>query len=141
MQSEKAVETGELLAQVDEKILTTTIKEITAFGVKLELNLAGQVAGGLYTGQHLETVNMYQKMDGTSETEARSLETTAEGDVLVLSFKGKGRATGISTVSAESEAVIMTKSTRLTQLNNMRIRTEITGDFATGVVRCKYFKL
>ena len=135
------MEKGELLAQVQEKILSTTIKEITPFGVKLELNLAGQVAGGLYTAQHIETVSIFQKSDWTSETEARAIETTKEGDVLMFSYRGTGKPSGLTTVWAESEAIIMTQSPRLAQLNNTRIRAEVTGDFATGDVQVKYYKL
>jgi len=141
MQSQKEIQKGELLAQVREKILSTTIKEITPFGVKLELNLAGQVAGAMYSAQHIETVSIFQKSDGTSETEARAIETTKEGDVLVFSYRGTRKATGLTTVWAESEALVMTQSPRLAQLNNTRIRAEVTGDFATGEVNVKYYKL
>ena len=141
MQTEKGMEKGQPLAQVQEKILSTTIKEITPFGNKLELNLAGQVAGALYAGQHIETANLLLKNDGTLEGEAKAIETTKEGDVLAISYKATGKLTGTNTVSADLQGFITTQSTRLAQLNNSRIRTDATADFSTGDVRLKYFKV
>jgi hypothetical protein len=139
MKSETMMEKGELIAQVQEKIMTTTIKEATPFGVKLELNVAGQVAGTLYNGQHIETINLYQKPDGTFEGEARAIETTPEGDVLVILFKGTGRPTGPTTVASSSQALIMTQSKRLAQLNNTWIRVEVAANLASGEVQLKYY--
>ena len=141
LQTEKGMEKGQLLAETQEKILSTTIKEITPFGNKLEFNLAGQVAGALYAGQHIETANVLLKNDGTLEGEFKAIETTKEGDVLVFSAKGVGKQTGISTASVEIEALILTQSKRLAQLNNSWIRIDGTADFGAGDVRLKYYKL
>ena len=86
------------MAQVQEKVLSRTIKEITPFGVRLELNLEGRVSGELYTAQHMETVTLFQKTDGTFESEARAIESTKEGDVLVISYRGTGKQTGLTTL-------------------------------------------
>src|SRR5271155_1096065 len=112
MQSEKAMK-KEPMATTQEKVLSRTIKEITPFGVRIELNLEGRVSGELFTAQHMETVSLFQKTDGTFENEARAIETTKEGDVLVISFKGTGKQTGLTTLWGEGEGIIMTQSKRL----------------------------
>jgi hypothetical protein len=51
------------MAQLQEKILSRTIKEISPFGIRFELNLEGQVSGEQYMAQHMETVSIFQKTD------------------------------------------------------------------------------
>jgi len=139
MQTEKAVKQGEPMAQVQEKVLSRTIKEITPFGVRIELNLEGRVSGEMYTAQHTETVSLFQKTDGTFESEAKAIEVTKEGDVLVISYRGTGKQTGLTTLWGESEGIIMTQTKRLEELNGSRIRTEVTAEYATGDVQVKYY--
>ena len=141
MQSENATKKGKPMAQVQEKVLSRTIKEITPFGVRIELNLEGQVSGDVYAAQHMETVSLFQKTDGTFESEARAIETTKEGDVLVISYKGMGKQTGATTLWGESEGFIMTQSKRLAELNNSTIGAEVNADYATGVVQVKYYRM
>jgi hypothetical protein len=137
MQTEKAMKP---MAETQEKVLSRTIKEITPFGVRIELNLEGRVSGELYTAQHMETVSLFQKTDGTFENEARAIETTKEGDVLVISFKGTGKQTGLTTLWGEGEGIIMTQSKRLEKLNGAHIRTEVNADYATGDVKVKFYE-
>jgi hypothetical protein len=139
LQTEKSMK-GEPMAVVQEKVTSRTIKEITPFGVKLELNTEGVVTGELYTAQHMETVNLFQKTDGTFESEARAIETTKEGDVLVISYKGTGRQTGLTTLWGESQGIVMTQSKKLAQLNNARLKAEVNADWATGAVQVKYYE-
>ena len=140
MQTEKAMNKNEAMAEIKEKILSTTIKEITPFGIKLELNLEGQLTGELYTAHHMETVSLVQNVDGSFESEARAIENTRDGDMLVISYRGSGKQTGPTTMWGESEGIIMTQSKRLSQLNNARVKTEVTADVASGEVVVKYFK-
>jgi hypothetical protein len=136
MQTEKSMKPMALLT---EKVLSKTVKEITPFGVRIELNLEGQVSGE-YSAQHMETVSLFQKTDGTFDSEARAIETTKEGDVLVISYKGTGKQTGLTTLHGESEALIMTQSKKLAHLNNSWMKVEVNADYATGEVQIKYFK-
>ena len=39
----------------------------------------------------------------------------------MISYKGTGRQTGLTTLWGESEGIIMTQSKRLAQLNNSRL--------------------
>jgi len=139
MQTEKAMK-KEPMAVIQEKVLSRTIKEITPFGVRIELNLEGRVSGELYTAQHMETVSIFQKSDGTFENEARAIETTKEGDVVVISFKGTGKQTGLTTLWGQGEGIAMTQSKRLAQLDGTRMRTEVNADYATGDVQVKIYE-
>ncbi|MDA4123176.1 MAG: hypothetical protein OK456_08370 [Thaumarchaeota archaeon] len=139
MQSEKAMN-EKPMATTQEKVLSRTIKEITPFGVRIELNLEGRVSGELYSAQHMETVSIFQKTDGTFENEARAIETTKDGDVLVISFKGTGKQTGLTTLWGEGEGIIMTQSKKLSKLNGAKIRTVVNADYATGEVQVNFFE-
>jgi hypothetical protein len=139
MQTEKSMRTEEPMAQIKEKMVGRTIKEISPFGIRLELNLEGQISGELYTAQHMETVSLFQKTDGTFESEARAIETTREGDLLVISYRGTGKQTGLTTLWGQSEGIIMTQSKKFAQLNNSRIKAEVTADIATGDVQVNYY--
>lgn len=119
-------------ARVEEKIVSTTIREITPFGIRLEFNLAGSVSGELYSGNHIETLSLFQKTDGTFEAEAKAIESTKDGDVFVHSYSGKGRLTGPTTGHAEGEGIVVTQSKKFSQLNNARLRLEVDVDNATG---------
>ena len=128
-------------AYLQEKILTWTIREVTPFGVKHEFNTEGQTSGTLYSAQHIETANIFMKLDGTFEMEARAIEITKEGDQLTLSYKGAGKPIGPTELSLENQAFITTASTGLAQLNNLRIRTEGHINFATREIGIKYYTL
>ena len=142
MQSEKTtvLEKGQLVGQVQEKSTTRTVKEVTPFGVKLELNLEGQFAGGMYEAQHIETVSAHLKMDGAMDFEAKAIETTTQGEVLVYVARGTGKQTGPTTFSGEAESLIMTQAPRLAALNNTIVTVEITANPASGEVQLKIFK-
>lgn len=127
------------LAVLQERIVTWTIREITPFGIKYEFNTEGKTVGELYSAQHIETANVYIKYDGGGELEARAIEITKEGEELVLSYKGTGKRTGATTIEYEAQAFIVTSSSRLAQLNNLRIRTKGFLDIATRDITIKYY--
>jgi hypothetical protein len=139
MQTGEMTSRSEAMAKIQEKVLSTTIKEVTPFGVRLELNLEGQVAGELYSAHHVETVSLFQKSDGTFESEARAIETTREGDVFVISYRGTGKQTGVTTMSGESVGIIMTQSKKFASLNGARLRAEVSADLATRDVQVNYY--
>ena len=131
----------EVMATIQEKILSRTIKEITPFGVRIELNLDGRISGELYTAQHTETVSLFQKTDGTFESEAKAIEATKEGDVFVISYRGTGKQTGLTTIWGEGVGIVMTQSKKFANLNNAQVRVEVNADIATGDVRVSYYKM
>jgi len=138
MQTEE-ISKSEPRAIVEEKVLSRTITEITPFGVRIEFNLEGRVSGELYNGQHMETLSLFQKTDGTFESEARAIESTKDGDVFVMALRGNGRQTGLTTIHAEGVGIVMTQSKKFSQLNNAQLRIEANADIATGDVQLKYF--
>ena len=139
---EEKTENDTPFAYLQEKILTWTIREVTPFGVKYEFNTEGQTTGSLYSAQHIETANIFIKLDGTFAGEARAIEITKEGDQLTFSYLGTaGKLTGPLELSYEMQAFITTSSTRLAQLNNLRIRTEGHVNLATREIRIKYYTL
>lgn len=140
MQSERSVSKEKPMAEVREKIVSRTIREITPFGVRIDLNVEGTTSGELYTAQHIETVSLFQKLDGTFESEARAIETTEDGQVIVIMYRGTGRQTGVTTMWGESEGVIMTQSEKFAQLNGAKIKTEVNADIATNEVVVKYHR-
>jgi hypothetical protein len=140
MQTEEMSRSGSM-ATIQEKILSRTIKEITPFGIRIDLNLEGRISGELYTAQHMETVSLFQKTDGTFDSEARAIETTKDGEVFVIQYKGTGKQTGLTTIWGESVGVIMTQSKKFAQLNNARLRAEVNADIATGDVQVNYYKM
>jgi hypothetical protein len=134
-ESEKKV--GELLGEINARIVSQTIKEMTPLGLKLESNGEGQLAGGKLNSRHLETINLFQKTDGTFEWETKALEVTMEGDMAVASARGNGRPSGPTTFIGEGEGLYMTQSPRLSWLNGLNVRVEVTGDTNTREYRVR----
>lgn len=135
------IEKGALLCELRAKVTTETIREITAFGIRAEVNYAGEVTGPSYSGRHVETVSLFYKTDGTYDGEARIVQSTNEGDVIVGTLHGSGRATGPTTSKGEGEVIFMTRSTKLSWLNNRKCRVEWTTDSATGELHKRFFAL
>ncbi len=138
MQTQTQV-TGELFGELREKITSRSITDITPLGVRLELNSEGKFAGGKFIATHMETVRVFQNLDGTLEWEVKALEATLEGDIVVLSGKGTGKVTGPTTLGAQGEVVYMTQSPRLSWLNGMKARVEVTSNNATGETETKIY--
>jgi len=130
---------GELLGELRAKLVSRTIKDITPFGVKLEVNGEGLFSGNKFSGKQMETVVMNQYGDGTLEWENRSMINTMEGEVILFVGHGRGKATGPTTVWGEGEDLCMTQAPRLSSLNGQRFRTEVTGDQATGEYQVKVY--
>jgi hypothetical protein len=130
-------QTGELLGEIRGKTVTRTIKEITPLGVRLELNNEGKFVGGKYVANRIETVSVFQKLDGSLEWESRAIDVTAEGDTIVSSGRGTGKATGPVTISAEGDTVYMTQSPKLAWLNTTKGRVEVTANNQTGEFEIK----
>ena len=130
---------GELLGEIRGKIVSRSIKDITPLGVRLELNNEAQFVGGKYSASHLETVNLFQNINGTLEWELKALQTAAEGDNVVIGGKGTGKVTGPTTLRAEGEFVYMTLSPKLSWLNETKGRLEVIANLATGEFENKVY--
>jgi hypothetical protein len=131
--------TGELLGEIRGKTVSRTIKDITPLGLRLELNNEGKFVGGKYTANHIETVSVFQSLDGTMQWESKGLDMTTEGETVVISGRGTGKATGPVEIRAVGEVVYMTQSQRLGSLNTTKSRVEITANNQTGEVDIKVY--
>lgn len=138
MQTQTQKQTGELIGEIRGHIVSRSIKDITPLGVRIELINAAQFVGGKYTASHLETVNMFQKIDGTLEWDSKAIETTVEGDFVAINGKGNGKLSGPTSVWAEGECVYMTRSPKLSWLNGTK-NLEVNADMKTGEFEIKVY--
>jgi hypothetical protein len=129
---------GELIGELRGKSVTTTIKEITPFGVRIAFNGTGQFTGK-YTGPQMETVNISLNRDGTSQYESKAIQNTMEGDFIVVTSRGNGKSTGQTTVAFEGEVAFMTQSEKLAWLNTTKGWIEGTMNNATGEYQTKTY--
>ncbi|MDA4130619.1 MAG: hypothetical protein OK457_07600 [Thaumarchaeota archaeon] len=132
-------QTTEVLGEIRGKTVTRTIKDITPLGVRLELNNEGKFVGGKYTSDHIETVSVFQNLDGSFEWEAKGLDVTTEGDTFVTSGRGTGKATGPATIWAEGNLVYMTQAPKLAWLNTSKARAVVTANNQTGEFEIKVY--
>jgi hypothetical protein len=131
--------TGELLGEIRGKTVTRTIKEITPLGLRLELNNEGKFVGGKFVSNHLETVSVFQNLDGTFEWEVKGLDVTSEGETIVTSGRGTGKNTGPATIWAEGNLVYMTQAPKLAWLNTTKARAVVTANNQTGEMEIKVY--
>ncbi len=130
----------EFLGELSEKTTSVTIKEFTPDGVLISYNLQG-TQKGQYDATHMETVDALFKPDGTYEFEARGIDQTDDGDMLIIKAKGTGRQVSPTSVHAEGEAVYQTLSEKLKWLNTAKGRFEGTYNTSTGEFVAKVFAL
>ncbi len=131
-------EKGEILGEFHGKTVTTTIKETTPMGVRIETNDQGE-GTGKFNSTFMQTVSIFLKTDGTSEWEGKGIQTTKEGDFIVVNGRGKGRNTGPTTASWEGDVIFMTQSQKLSWLNSTKGWVEGAGDLATGEFHGKLY--
>ena len=70
------------------KNTTRTVKDFSPEGIRLEDNLEGE-SKGVYNASFYGTINLLAKPDGTIDYEVRQIDTTSDGDTVLLYFKGK----------------------------------------------------
>ena len=129
---------AELIGEVRGKQVTTTIKEITQFGVRISSNDTGQFTGK-YNASQMGTVNITLNRDGTSQFDGKSIQNTMEGDFIVSTSRGTGKASGPTTVAFEGEVVFMTQSAKLGWLNTTKGWIEGTANNATNEFTAKVY--
>ncbi len=132
---------GELLGEFRGKAVSTTIKEVTPFGMRLEQNIQGEFVGAKYSARQTQTTDLFQRIDGTYEYETKIFEQTNEGDFVLAVTHGTGKMTGPTTHKGEGEIVHMAQSPKFAWLNNLKCRVEMTGDASTGEISGKVFTL
>ena len=130
---------GEPLLENTGKMVSTSVREISQTGIKLEINSQDQTKGK-YKANGVSTVTVWQKTDGTSEWENKGVQTTNEGDFIAVWGKGTGKNTGPTTATWEGEVHFMTHSKKLSWLNNVKGWVEGEGNQATGESHGKIFE-
>lgn len=118
--------------------MSQTIKEITPHGVRMEINDQGQVTGK-FNGNSLNTVNVFLKPDGTNEWEGKGIQTSRDGDMVVISSRGTGHMSSPTTGMWQGEAFFMTQSPKLAWLNNTKGWIEGSGDMVQGTYKGKVY--
>ncbi len=131
--------TGELMGEIRGHIVSRSIKDITPSGVRFELINEAQFVGSKYSATHLETVNMFQKIDGTLEWESKAVQTTVDGDFVAINGRGNGKLSGPASVWAEGEFAYMSKSPKLSWLNGTKNRLEVNANMKTGEFELKVY--
>lgn len=128
----------EFLGELVEKTTSVTLREFTPEGVRISYNLQGQVKGQ-YDAAHIETVDAMFKPDGTYDFEARGMDQTKDGDMVLIRSKGTGRQLSPTSVHAEGESIFQTQSTKLGWLNSAKTRFEGTYNTDSGEFIAKVF--
>ena len=139
MQTQVEKAKGELIGEFRNKMITTTVKELSPTGVRMEVNIEGEIRGKL-NARSIDTTNLLFKTDGTYDYETKSVATTMDGDTVVLWGSGTGRSTGPMTASFEGEVRYMTQAPSLSWLNNATARTEGTVDRVSREILGKSYK-
>jgi len=130
---------GDLLLENTGKMVSTTVREISPTGIKLEIN-SQDTTKGKYKANGVSTTTVWMKTDGTSEWETKGVETTSEGELIAAWGKGTGKSTGPATQSWEGETHFMTQSKKHSWLNNVQGWVEGEGNQATGESHGKIFE-
>ena len=128
-----------MIGEIKEKTIVAIIKEFVADGAMLQYNSVGEFKGK-YHANHLETVDVKLKMDGTNEWEVRAMETTMEGDVVMITGKGTGKQENAMEGSFKGEVTYMTNSPRLSWLNNTKAWVEGMTNLKSNEVTMKIYK-
>jgi hypothetical protein len=129
---------GELIGETRGKSVTTTIREVSPFGVYISSNGTGQFTGK-YSASQMDTVNVSMNIDGSSTYDTKTLQNTLDGDFIVINSRGVGKSTGPTNVAFEGEAVFMTQSKKLAWLNTSKGWIEGTANNATGEYQAKFY--
>ena len=132
------MEKKEMLAEIKEKVNAIIIKEFNKDDAMMQYNSSGEVKGR-YHGNHIETVDVNLKMDGSNMWDVKAMETTKEGDVVMIMGKGTGKQLSALTGSFEGEVTYMTNAPRLSWLNNTKGWVEGMMDQKNGEATMKVY--
>jgi hypothetical protein len=130
---------GELILEVHDKSTTTTVRDISQSGIKLEQNSVSQAKGKL-NAQGMTTVSITLKTDGSSDWEMKGVMSTKEGDFLAVWGNGTGKQTGPTSADWTGEVHFMSQSPKLSWLNNVTGWVEGSGDNAKGESSAKIYE-
>jgi hypothetical protein len=118
MQAQEQKMKGEVIAQINGKTDSWSIKDVSSNGFKLENNDVGQITGK-YSANFMETITVNMKQDGSNDWEGKGLQM-AGTDLVVTTSKGKGHTGAQGMITFEGDMNFMTKSSKLAWLNNTK---------------------
>jgi hypothetical protein len=113
----------ELLLELKGKNTTRTIKDFSPEGVRLENNLEGE-SKGVYNASFYGTINLLSKPDRTIDYEVRQIDTTSDGETVLLYYKGKSIIDSPTHNHFAGETTFQTQSKKLGWLNGIKARVE-----------------
>jgi hypothetical protein len=131
MEAQYAEAKEELLLESKAKNTTRTIKDFSPAGIRLEDNFEGE-SKGVYNATLYGTINALVKPDGTNEYEVRQIDTTSDGDSILLYFKGKSIRETPTHNRFVGENTFQTASKKLRWLNGIKGRHEGEYNPVTG---------
>jgi hypothetical protein len=132
MESQPAETKEELLLELKAKNTTRTVKDFSPEGIRLEDNFEGE-STGVYNARHYGTITVLIRPDGTNEYEVRQIDTTGDGETILLYFKGKSvRETPTHNMFVGTNT-FQTPSKSLAWLNGIKARHEGEYNPVTGI--------
>jgi hypothetical protein len=131
MESQHADGKEELLLELKAKNTTRTVKDFSPEGIRLEDNLEGE-SKGVYNASFYGTINLLAKPDGTIDYEVRQIDTTSDGDTILLYFKGKSIIESPTHNRFVGMNTFQTSSKKLAWLNGIKARHEGEYNPVTG---------
>jgi hypothetical protein len=123
LESQHAEAKEELLLELKAKNTTRTVKDFSPEGIRLGDNLEGE-SKGVYNASFYGTINLLAKPDGTIDYEVRQIDTTSDGDTVLLYFKGKSIIESPTHNKFVGENTFQTSSKKLAWLNGIKARHE-----------------
>ncbi len=124
--------------EIHDKSVTTTVRDISESGIKLEQNSTSQVTGKV-NAMGMSTISYTLKTDGSNVWELKGIMNTMEGDFVAVWGGGTGKATGPTTAAWTGEVHFMSTSPKLAWLNTVKGWVEGSGDNAKGEAWGKVF--
>lgn len=137
---ERPSKLGDKLVELKSRLVSTTIRDISPDGIRLEVNSRGRV-NGKYEAEHMETTSIIQKTDGSAEWDTKAIETTSKGDIIVVTGGGRRTASDPTSMKWEGELQYMTRSPRLAWLNGKKLWIEGSGNNIKGEIQAKAYEI
>jgi len=121
----------ELLLELKGKNTTRTIKDFSPAGIRLEDNLEGE-SKGVYNASFYGTINLLARPDRTIDYEVRQIDTSSDGDTILLYYWGKSFIESPSHNRFVGDTTFQTSSKKLAWLNGIKARVEGEYNPVTG---------
>ena len=123
METQQAEAKEELLLELKGRNTTRTIKDFSPEGIRLENNLEGE-SKGVYNASFYGTITLLSKPDRTIDYEVRQIDTTSDGDTILVYYKGKSIIDSPTHNHFVGQTTFQTQSKKLAWLNSVKGRVE-----------------